>query len=40
MTVVAQFSKRGMFIPCRKEMTAGDLGYVFLHEVIELKGCP
>ena len=29
-----------MFIPCRKDMTAHDLVYVFLREVIQLKGCP
>ena len=40
MTVVDRFSKRGMFIPCRKDMTADDLVYVFLREVIRLKGCP
>ena len=40
MTVVDGFSKRGMFIPCRKDMTADDLIYVFLHEVVRLKGCP
>ena len=40
MTVVDGFSKRGMFIPCRKDMTADDLIYVFLREVIRLKGCP
>ena len=34
MTVVDRFSKRGMFIPCRKDMTADDLIYVFLREVI------
>ena len=40
MTVVNRFSKRGMFNPCRKDMTADDLVYVFLREVIGLKGCP
>ena len=40
MTVVDRISKRGMFIACRKDMTADDLIYVFLREVIELKGCP
>ena len=40
MTLVDRFSTRGMFIPCRKDMTADDLVYVFLHEVIRLKGCP
>ena len=40
MTVVDRFSKRGMFIPCRKDMTADDLIYVFLREVIQLKGWP
>ena len=40
MTVVDRFSKRGMFIPCRKGMTADDLIYVFLREVVRLKGCP
>ena len=40
LTVVDRFSKRGMFIPCRKAMTADDLIYVFLREVIRLKGCP
>ena len=29
-----------MFIPCRKDMTADDLIYVFLREVVRLKGCP
>ena len=40
MTVVDRFSKRGMFIPCRKDMTADELIYVFLREVVRLKGCP
>ena len=40
MTVVDRFLKRGTFIPCRKDMTADDLVYVFLREVIRLKGCP
>ena len=40
MTVVDQFSKLGMFVPCRKDMTAEHLVYVFLREVIRLKGCP
>ena len=40
MTVVDRFSKRGMFTPCCKDMTADDLIYVFLHEVVRLKGCP
>ena len=40
MSVVDRFSKLGMFIPCRKDMTADDLVYVFLPEVIRLKGCP
>ena len=40
MTVVDRFSKRGMFIPCCKDMTADDLIYVFLREVVRLKGCP
>ena len=39
MTVVDRFSKRGMFVPCRKDMTAHDLVYVFLREMIRLKGC-
>ena len=39
-TVVERFSKRGMFISCRKDMTADDPVYVFLREVIPLKGCP
>ena len=30
MTVVDRFSKRGMYIPCRKDMTADNL----------VKGCP
>ena len=34
MTVVDQFSKRGMFIPCRKDMAANDLVYVFLRDLI------
>ena len=40
MTVVDRFSNRGMFIPCRKDMKADDLVYVFLSEVIGLKGSP
>ena len=40
MTVVDRFSKSGIFIPCRKNMTADDLIYVFLPEVVRLKGCP
>ena len=40
MTVVDLFSKCGMFIPGRKDMTADDLIYVFLREVVRLKGCP
>ena len=40
MTVVEWFSKPGMFIPCRKDMTAEDLVCVFLLEVTPLKGCP
>ena len=40
MTVVDRFSKRGMLIPCCKDMTPDDLVYVFLREVIRLKGCP
>ena len=40
MTVVDRFSKPGMFIPCRKDMTADNLIYVFLREVVRLKGCP
>ena len=40
MTLVDRFSKRGTFIPCRKDMTANDLVDVFLREVIRLKGCP
>ena len=40
MTVVDRFSKPGTFIPCRKDVTAYDLVYVFLREVIQLKGCP
>ena len=40
MTVVNRFSKRGMFIPCRKDMTECDLVYVSLREVFRLKGCP
>ena len=40
MTVVDRFSKRGIIIPCRKDMTADDLIYVFLREVVRLKGCP
>ena len=33
------FGSVEMFIPCCKDMTADDLGYVFLREVIRLKGC-
>ena len=40
MTVVDPSSKRGRFIPCGKHKTADDLVYVFLSEVIRLKGCP
>ena len=40
MTVVDRFSKRRMSIPCRKDMTAYHLVYIFLREVIRLKGCP
>ena len=40
MTVVDRLSKRGMFIPCRKDMTADNLVYVFLREVVPLTGCP
>ena len=40
MTLIDRFSKRGMFIPCRKDVTADDLIYVFLREVVGLKGCP
>ena len=40
MTVVDGFAKRGMFMPCRKNMTADDLIYVFLREVIRLNICP
>ena len=40
MTVVDRFSKRRMFIHCRKDMTADNFVYVSLHEVIPLKGCP
>ena len=40
MTVVDRFSNRGMFIPCGKEMTTHDVVYVFVREVIPLKGCP
>ena len=40
MTVVDRFSNPGMFITCRKDMTADDLMYVFLREVIRLKGSP
>ena len=39
MTVVDRFSKLGIIIPCRKDMTPGDLVYLFLHEVIPLKEC-
>ena len=39
MTVVDRFSRPGMFIPCGKDITADDLVYVFLLEVIRLKGC-
>ena len=40
MTVVDRSSKPGMFIPCRKDMTADNLVYVFLRQVLRLKGCP
>ena len=40
MTIVDRFSKRGIFIPIRKDMTAVDLIYVLLREVVRLKGCP
>ena len=40
MNVVDRFSKRGMFIPGRKDMTADDLIFVFLREVVRLTGCP
>ena len=40
MTVVDQFSRRGMFIPWRKDMTSDDLVDVFISEVARLKGCP
>ena len=40
MTVVDRFSKPGTFILCLKDMTANDLVYVFLCEVIRLKECP
>ena len=40
LTVVHRFSKRGTFIPCRKDMTADDLVYLLLREVIRLKRCP
>ena len=39
MTVDNRLSKRGMLIACRKDMTAEDLVYVFLLEVIRLEGC-
>ena len=38
MTVVDRLSKRAMFIPCLKDVTADDLIYVFLREVFRLKG--
>ena len=40
MTVVDGFSKRGMFMPCRKNLTADDLIYVFLREVFQLNRYP
>ena len=40
MRVVDQFSKRGIFMPCCKDMPADNLVYVFLREVIRRKGCP
>ena len=40
MTVVDRFSKRGTIIPCCNDMTADDLVYVFLRQVIRLDGCP
>ena len=40
MTVVDRFSPRGVSISCPKDMTAGNLVYVFVREVIRLKGCP
>ena len=40
MMRVDQFSKRAMFIRCRKDMTADNFIYVFFREVITLKRCP
>ena len=40
MTVVNRVSRRGMSIACLKDMTADNLVYVFLREVIRLKGSP
>ena len=40
MTVVERYLKPGMVIPCRKDMTAHDLVYVFFRGVIRFKGCP
>ena len=40
LAVVDRFLKGGRFIPCRKDMTADDLVYVFLRQVTRLKGCP
>ena len=37
MIVIYRFLKSGMLIPCRKDMMANDLIYLFLREVIRLK---
>ena len=40
ITVVDRFSKSGMFIPWRKDVTADDLVFLFLRKAIRLKGYP
>ena len=40
LTMIARFAKRGIIIPCHKDMTADDVVYLFLRDVIRLKGCP
>ena len=40
MTVVDRFAKRGMFVPCSKDMMADTFFYVLLGKMIGLKKCP